>query len=159
MSSDYLIKIDGINGESKDKDFKDYIEVFGWSFSAQAPMDAISRQRTGKTVVSDLTLVKAIDKSSVTLIERCVRNNNQPKDKATLICRKAGGKQYGFFQIDLKKVRVRSVNTKAPETPGLPPVEIVVLTYQEIEWTYREQMGDGQLKGEIVTSHDVAQNV
>ena len=113
MSSDYLIKIDGINGESKDKDFKDYIEVFGWSFSAQAPMDAISRQRTGKTVVSDLTLVKAIDKSSVTLIERCVRNNNQPKDKATLICRKAGGKQYGFFQIDLKKVRVRSVNTIA----------------------------------------------
>lgn len=160
MASDYLLKIDGIDGESKDKDFPGHIEVLGWSFNVQAPMDAISKQRTGKTQVSDLTIVKAIDKASVVLIDRCVLNNNQAKDKAVLICRKAGGQaQSGYFEIELKKVRVRSVSVKAPEVDGQVPVEVVVLTYQEIQWTYRAQDQKGGMGGKIIATHNVAANV
>ena len=90
------------------------------------------------------------------LLERLGRN--MVADTASLICRKAGGDPKGFFRIDMKKVRIRSINMKVGEGTGVTPVETVVLSFQKITWTYKEQSAQGTLQGDVFYEHDIAAN-
>ncbi|BCW90478.1 Protein hcp1 [Alphaproteobacteria bacterium SO-S41] len=156
MASDFLLKIEGIRGESEDKDFPDHIEVKGWSYGMANPLDAATRQRVGQVQLTDLTIIKALDKASPVLLEKCARNFTF--DSAKLTVRKAGGQQLGYFFVEMKKVRIRSLNTKANDTDSITPVETLVLTFQKIEWTYKEQSALGTLKGEVKYQHDISTN-
>ena len=154
--SDFLLTIDKVRGESKDQDFPDAIEVRGWSYGAVSPTDPVNRLATGQAQFSDLTIVKPIDKTSPLLLERLGRN--MVADTASLICRKAGGDPKGYFRIDMKKVRIRSINMKVGEGTGVTPVETVVLSFQKITWTYKEQSAQGTLQGDVFYEHDIAAN-
>ncbi|MEM9158163.1 MAG: type VI secretion system tube protein Hcp [Verrucomicrobiota bacterium] len=56
------LKFDGVDGESKDKDHKGWIDIL--SVSGLSPRDAASGKATGKRQHKPVTIVKRIDKAS-----------------------------------------------------------------------------------------------
>ena len=63
-----FIKFDGVDGESRDKDHKGWIDVLSVSHGA-APRDAASGLPTGKRQHRPVTITKPIDKASPELAE------------------------------------------------------------------------------------------
>lgn len=71
-----FMKIDGIKGEAKDKDHKDWIEIFGipWDAGPAVPFQGPSRFDAGSVSIS-----KDVDKSSAKLFQACLNGDHMPK--------------------------------------------------------------------------------
>ncbi len=107
---DYYLKIDGIDGESTDKDHKDEIDVLAWSWG----MSQSGVHTSDGTIVPDfqeLSLTKYVDKATPNLMLHLARGAHI--GEAQLIVRKAGGdaKQTDYFIIHMEKVMVTSLST------------------------------------------------
>ena len=101
LSAAYL-KFDGVDGESRDKDHKGWIDVLSVS-QAAAPRDAASGLPTGKRQHKPITFTKPIDKASP-ILARALANGTHLTN-VTL-------KQYGHVTV-LKSARVVSIEQDA----------------------------------------------
>ena len=63
---DYFLKIDGIKGESQDKNHKDEIDVtsFSWGMAQQGTASKGGGMGAGKIAVTDMKIVKEVDAAS-----------------------------------------------------------------------------------------------
>ena len=93
MASDFLLEIDGIKGESKDKKHKETIEVESFSWGATQPGSFASGQGggAGKVTFQDIHFTSTVNKASPLLAKACA--TGQHIKKAVLFVRKAGGTQ------------------------------------------------------------------
>jgi type VI secretion system secreted protein Hcp len=88
-TSDYLLVLDGINGESKDSKYPEAIELQSFSFSAsRAPVTAGSSKSEGKVELTDMDCDKLVDAASTQLFKAVAEGKKIPKAK--LIGRRAG---------------------------------------------------------------------
>src|ERR1022692_1853203 len=103
---DCFLKLDGIDGESKDDKHKDEIDILSWSFEEQQTGTAQQGggQGAGKVSMRDLSFKKKIDKSSPNLFLYCA--NGKPITNAVLTVRKAGGKAQEYMTITLENALV-----------------------------------------------------
>ena len=61
----------GIDGESDDKDHKDWVEVLSFEFSMHQPTSTTgSSRRRGDIILEDIILTKYVDKSTPKLMEK-----------------------------------------------------------------------------------------
>ena len=58
-----FLKVDGVTGEAADRDHKGEIEVVSWSWGMHAPADLVTGQATGATTLSELNVVKRVDRA------------------------------------------------------------------------------------------------
>jgi type VI secretion system secreted protein Hcp len=139
--ADMFLKIQGATGEASDVDHKGEIDVVAWSWGLQAPT-SVSGQATGRATLSELRIVKHVDKSSTTLMTYV--RNHKLIEEVQLVVRKAGKTPLEYFKIELKKARVTSLQT---ETEDSELIERLTLGFAQVRVTYTPQDPTGAQGG------------
>ncbi len=130
-----FLKMQGVTGESADADHKDEIDVVSWSWGMQASASiGVGGAGGGRDTMTDLEIVKRVDKSSTALMS-FLRNHKLIK-QAKLTVRKAGKTPVEYFAIELENVRIRSLRA---ESQGMELLERVNLAFQVVTVTYTLQ--------------------
>jgi len=154
-----FLKIEGIPGESKDQNHKDWIDVLSFSKSVSRPIEPGAGGRAGGQAAeaSDLALSKYIDKSSPKLALACCEGGHIPEVTLELINTR-GGNKTPYMVYKLHNVLVTSYSVSG-DTSGNPlPTEEITLNYESIEWTYVEFDGANRPKQEHVSFWDFVRN-
>ena len=154
MSSDFHIKIDGIEGEAKHKDHKGEIEVLSWSWDVVQPSGAASGGGSGKgkAVPGAFTFTHRYDKASPVLASNSVKGKHLPK--AVITARKAGEGQQTYLTLTLKEVLITSVQNGGSQ--GGEVIETVGASYKDIEFAYKAQDDKGATGADVKFGWDVA---
>ena len=143
--ADMFLTLAGVTGEARDADHKGAIEVVSWSWGLQAPT-AVGGQATGRTALSELTVVKHVDQSTPTLMQLLRTHKVVPS--AQLTVRKAGTTPLTYFKLDLVDVRVTALTTDSEQADL---VERLRLGFRQITVTYTPQSATGAKGGGDVT--------
>jgi len=154
---DYFLKIDGIEGESKDSKHTGEIDLISWSWGATQSGTAKEGggQGGGKVSMQDFHFVMNVNKATPKLITACAKGDHIPT--AILVCRKAGTEQQEYLKYTFTDVMVSSYQTGGSGGSGIVPTEQVSLNYAKMEIEYKEQKPDGNLGGAIKAGYDLKQ--
>ncbi len=97
MASDYLLKIEGIKGESTDSKHKDEIEIesFSWGATQPGTFSTGGGGGAGKVSFQDLHFTSRVSVASPNLMVACA--SGQHIKVATLTVRKAGKEAAGIL--------------------------------------------------------------
>jgi type VI secretion system secreted protein Hcp len=111
MAVDMFLKIEGVEGESKDAKHGKEIDVLAWSWgvSNAGTFHSGTGGGAGKANVQDLSLTKYYDKASPNLLLACCTGKHY--DEALLTVRKAGENPLEYIKITMTNVLVTSVST------------------------------------------------
>jgi type VI secretion system secreted protein Hcp len=136
MAFDVFLKIEGIDGESQDKDHKGEIEVdsFSWGVSNTASSSGGGGGGAGKAVPQDFSFAAPLSKASPNLMLACATGRHLPR--ATLTCRKAG---FEFMKIRLDDVLVSSCETGGRAAEEDRPEDTFTLNFVKIDFLYTVQ--------------------
>jgi type VI secretion system secreted protein Hcp len=145
---DMFLKIDGIAGESVDKDHRGEIEIASFSWEI-APKSGDLVGRTARVCAHDLSFVKSIDSTSPVLISNAIVGTIVPK--AALTFRKAGEGQKDFMTIELVNVLISSVN-HAASSSSTQLAEQFTLNFTGGTVTFKPQKPDGSLGTPVVAN-------
>lgn len=146
--SDMFFKATGqrsgeIVGESSDKQFPRQIDVVGWSWGMTAPT-AVGGERTGRTLMREVKLVKRVDKASTALMS--VMKNNEILTTAVLSVRKAGGQAaLPYFVMTLTDARVIGYEVQSGYSEDGAPVltEDIALAFRVVKIDHQVQSESG----------------
>jgi len=155
---DMFFKLDGVDGESQDKDHKNEIEIQGFKLSSRSPRDASTGGATGKVRFTNLTVRANIEKGTAKLFDKVTKNEKIPS--GVLVCRKAGQEQFTFFKITLTDCYVPRVEVGSGGGEGtsiVPPCEFDV-EFGKIEIESREQSLRGPTSGPVMAIYDLRTN-
>ncbi|MBK1694026.1 Hcp1 family type VI secretion system effector [Chromatium weissei] len=142
MAFDMLLKINGIEGESKIKGFEKQIDVLAWSWgeSNSGSFHTGGGGGSGKVNVQDLSFTKWVDIASPLLLLYCATGQHIPD--ATLTIRKAGGKvgsdAINYLIITMKELMVTSVSTGGSGGEDRL-TENVTFNFAKVEFKYTPQ--------------------
>ena len=161
MATDFFLKIDGIPGESTDKNHAGELEIQSWSWGAtnQGSMGTGGGGGSGKADFTDITITKFADKATPKLLKAVAEG--QHIKSMLLTCRKAsgGGGQVEYLKVTLDDVMISGYHSNAGGGGSPIPMESVSLNYAKIKYEYAPQKGDGSLEGFIPIGYDRHQNV
>ena len=155
MAVDFFLKIEGIDGESKDSKHQNEIDVLSWSFGAHqhGSMAGGGGGGAGKVSMQDFTFSMRMCKATPKLLLHCANGKHIPS--ALLTARKAGETQQEYLKIKFTDLLVSSYQTGGG---GEEPLESISLNFSKIEFEYREQKKDGTLDGPIPAGWDLKKN-
>jgi type VI secretion system secreted protein Hcp len=155
MPVDCFLKIDGIEGESKDSRHKGEIDLESWSWgeSNSGSMGQGGGGGSGKVRMQDFHFVMLMNKASPKLAQAVATGQHIPK--AVLTCRKAGGTQQPFLTVTMTDLLVSSYQTGGSAHGELVPTDQISLNFAKIEYSYGEQKKDGTLGARIKTGYDL----
>ncbi len=154
---DMFLKIDGVEGESTDKEHAGEIEILAWSWGMSNPgtMHTGGGGGAGKVSVQDISFTKYIDKSSPMLFLKVCNGKSFPE--ATLVVRKAGSNSIEFEKITMTNVLVTSISMGGSGGEDRL-TENITLNFQKVDWKYNEQLSDGSGGPNIAGGWDIALN-
>src|SRR5207302_1330516 len=123
MATDYLLEIDGIKGESKDKAFPGTIELesFSWGQSNAGSHATGTGGGAGKVSFQDLHFTTHVNKSSPLLAVSCATGKHI--GKAVLHVRKQGGDQVEYYTVTLGDLLVSSYQSGGHAGAGDVPTD------------------------------------
>jgi len=152
----YFLKIDGIQGESKDAKHPGEIELesFSWGETEVVGGAAGGGGGAGKVQIEDLHVVMKESKASPILFLACA--SGQHLKQAVLTGRKAGQTQVEFLVIKLTDVLVSSYHTGGGTAAA--PDDQVSLNFAKIEFAFTAQQPDGKPDAPVKAGWDVKQN-
>ena len=131
MAVDMFLKIDGIQGESRDSKHKGEIEIlsFSWGVSNSGGQVGGGGGGAGKVTMQDFSIVKQLDTTSPEFLERACRGEHIGSALLTLV-RSGGGKsdQQEYLKIKLSDVLISSYSTGGSNSTL--PAEQVTFTFQ-----------------------------
>jgi len=156
-ASDYFLKIEGVDGESKDDKHKNEIEIESWSFGASqsGSMAAGGGGGAGKVSMQDFTFTKSLDKSSPKLFEALA--TGQHLKEAKLVLRSGGGSQLEYLVITFSDVLISSYSTGGSSGDDRP-TESISLNFAQIKMSYVEQNADGRAGAAVEFGWDLKAN-
>jgi type VI secretion system secreted protein Hcp len=156
MAVDMFLKIDGVEGESKDKSHPKQIDVLSWSWGASNRGSAHvgGGAGSGKVEVQDLQVTKYVDSSSPKLLLACFTGTHF--DNALLSVRKAGGQSpVEYVKIKMQEVFITSVSTGAHGSDDRL-AESITLNFSKVNLDYTPQTEKGAAGTPIPFSWDIA---
>ncbi len=157
MAVDMFMKIEGANGESKDANHKDWVDIqsFAWGATQPGSMSAGGGGGTGKASFNDLHVVALIDRATPAVLKHCATGKHLGKVEVS-VC-KAGGEQVEYTRITLEDVLVTSVQYR-----GVQDGDAVEVSYAfqaaKVKQQYWEQTDKGGKGAESVVGYDIKQN-
>jgi type VI secretion system secreted protein Hcp len=154
---DFFLKIEGVTGESQDKDHSDEIHLSSFSFGVTNSATGGSNlgSGAGRSNVQDLHCTKHTDKASAMLFIGCCTGKHFTK--ATLTVRRAGEDPVDYLQYEMTETFITSWSQSGHEGGGLAQ-ESFSLNFSKIKFSYWPQKAEGG-KGEIQTkTYDVKAN-
>ncbi len=159
MAMDIFLKLDGIDGESKDAAHTNEIHVNSWSWgmvqSGTTHKDAGGGG--GKVTGGDLSMSKDTDNSTPALMKHCCNGN--PIATGTLTCRESGGDApVEYLKIEFEEIIVTSYQANG-DADGLDRIgEHLTLNFRKYVTTYTKQNEDGSAGASTPQGWDFAQN-
>jgi type VI secretion system secreted protein Hcp len=144
MAVDAFMKIDGIDGESTDEKHKNWVEILSYSIAMNQPASAASATggRSAERVnISDLSVMKIVDKASPYLALHCC-NGRHIKDVKLELC-EASENKHKYMEIVMEDVIVSSYSP-AGSAGGDKPSEGVTFNFRKIKWEYTPLGHDGK---------------
>jgi type VI secretion system secreted protein Hcp len=156
---DLYLELEGVKGESKDKDHKDQMELqsWAWGVSNQGYYGTGTGGAKGKGQVQDLTIIKHVDKSSVELFKRSLTGKHIDKGKLTAYKAAGDGSRVPYLQIELKKVYITGVNASG-SGGEIVPTESVSMNFEEFRYIYTPQNDDGSKGAEIPFAYNLSEH-
>jgi len=152
MAVDIFLKVDGVNGEATDVNHKDEIEVVSWSWGVELPPPG-GGSGAGRPRVSELALVKHVDKASPSLFRHCLKGTHFPA--VVLAQRRSGAGNVSFLTITLNEVFVMRVGDASD---GGKPTESVSFAFSKVTYTYTPLKPDGQPDAPVTLKWNVGTN-
>jgi type VI secretion system secreted protein Hcp len=144
---DYFLKLDGIDGESKDSVNKNHIDLESWSWG-ETNAGSMGRGGagggSGKVSAQDFHFVMQMNKASAKLLAACATGEHIAS--ATLECRKAGKNPQCFLKIKLTEVLVSSYQTGGSAHSDVVPTDQISLNFAKINFDYGAQDEKGSVK-------------
>ena len=158
-TTDYFLKIDGIEGESHDEKHAGEIDLESWSWGeTQSGTSAGGGGGgAGKVSMQDFHFVMKFNKATPKLILACA--SGQHIKDAVLTCRKAGGEQEEFLKYTFTDLLISSYQTGGSGGSNIIPTEQISFNYAKMEVEYKEQQAEGTLGGAIKSGWDLKKNV
>ncbi|SRR5579872_2117631 len=150
----YFLKLDGIDGESKDVKHKNELQIESWSFGTLHYRDPLGGR--SKTSLSEINFTMRLDKASTKLMLAC--GSGQKIATAILTCHKAGGDNAGeeYLTVTLTEVFIASVSISSAKGGGDPtPFVSFSLVSKTIKVEYKTQTQKGSLSGSVGYQHTV----
>lgn len=144
----YLLKVDGIPGESPDAGYPDHFEIFNWSWDMfmMQTMQTGSGMASGKASLGSFGFDKYTDKASTLLAQAC--SSGQHIKNALLVCRKQGqesGELEEFAKYTFTDLVVTSFKLNGMSGTGDIPTERLDFAFGEVRVDYEEKkLGKGQ---------------
>jgi type VI secretion system secreted protein Hcp len=151
---DYFLKIDGIQGESRDAKHKGEIDLESFSWAEINSGSQGGGGGAGKVQIEDLHVVMKMNKASPLLFLACA--TGQHLKQAILTARKAGKAQLEFLAFKFTDLLVSSYQTGG--STDLEPTDQVAFNFSRIEVEYRPQKQDGSLDAPVKAGWDVKAN-
>jgi len=141
---DYFLKIDSVEGESKDDKHKGEIDVQSWSWGASqaGTFAAGGGGGAGKVSMQDFHFTMHVCKATPKLMKSVATGHHYPK--AQLTARKAGGEQQEYLIIKFTDLLVTSYQMGG-SSGGDAGLDSVSVNFSKIEFEYKEQKADGSL--------------
>jgi type VI secretion system secreted protein Hcp len=148
----YLV-IDGRPGPSTSK--QDAIDILSFSFGAsmQAVIGAGSsggEARSGRANVSDVTIMKVLDKTSPLLFDDCV-TGNYLKKVDIIYDKPMGDSQEDYFKIHMEDALITSIQLSGSSEN---PMESISFAFSKVKVSYNPEK-EGALEGFIDKGFDV----
>lgn len=142
---DFILKIDGIKGESEIDGHKGEIEVegFSWGVSQSGQSHTSTGSGSGQAHLNDISFTKFFDKSSTALSLACCTGRHI--DNAKLFARKAGGDnaQVDYLVMEFKNLIVSSYQLSGHSGSGVAS-ESFSLNFAEVAMDYKKQDAKGK---------------
>lgn len=157
MAVDMFLKIEGVEGEARDKTHKGEIDVLAWSWgmSQSGTAGMGGGGGGGKVDVQNMSLTKYIDLSTEKLWLSCA--NGTHFDSATLTMRKAGGEAVEYIVYTMEQVMITSTSTGG--SGGEDRItENVTLDFAKFEMEYKSQNEKGKEDKKKKFAWNVAEN-
>ena len=160
MAVDYFLKIDGIEGESKDTSHSNQIDIlsFSWGESQHGTFGQGQGGTAGKVSMQDFTFSMMTCKATPELMAACA-SGRHIKD-AILYCRKSTGDggQQEYMTWTMSPVMVSSYQTSGASGSDIP-IDSVTLNYGKIKVEYKIQVDDkGTLQNTTPFGWDLEKN-
>ncbi len=133
-----FLKLGDIKGQAEDEDHKEWIVVKSMdsSIHRSIPDSAKGHQRTmGGTMLSDVNVVRQLDKSSVKMQEACA-NGVFFAEVEIHFCATIGKKQEPYLKYKLKDVILTNYSFQGTGDAQEIPMEQIAMNFTEVEWTY-----------------------
>ncbi len=148
----YLI-IDGRPGPSTSK--TDAIDILSFSFGASQTStigvgSSGGESRSGRANLSDVSIMKVVDKTSPLLFDDCV-TGNYLKKVDIIYDKPMGDAQEEYSKIHMEDALITSIQHSGSNEN---PMESVTFAYSKIKVSYNPEQ-DGSLKGFIDKGFDV----
>ncbi len=157
MAFDSFILIAGIEGESTDQKYADWIEVLAFGLGVRQKIVSTASSVGGASAeradFRELVFKKLLDKSSPRLARACA-DGTHIDDIALVLCR-AGTDKIKFMEYRLKNCMIRQVVTSGG---GFFAVETVRVNYGKIMWIYTQQKRNGGAVGNIAMGWNLQSN-
>jgi type VI secretion system secreted protein Hcp len=135
-----FLKLDGIKGESTDKDHKGEIAIDGFALSAQGATQASGGGGgAGKVSIQSFSITKTLDKSSPLLFQAAATGKHI-KDAVLSFARKAGGEQKTYLKFEFQSILISSVQDGGASGGGAP-TEQVSFAFQKCKETFYDSKG------------------
>jgi type VI secretion system secreted protein Hcp len=146
MAVDMFLKLDGIEGEAKDKTHKNEIHIESFSFgeSQTGTFGAGGGGGAGKVTVQDVSVTKFTDKATAPLMLHCATGKHIKEGLITV--RKAGEHPLEYLKIKLTDILVSSVQLAGHNATDILS-ENVSLNFAQIRVEYQEQSATGGPEG------------
>jgi type VI secretion system secreted protein Hcp len=157
MAVDYFLKIEGIEGESKDSKHGKEIDILAWSWGeTQSGSSAYGGGGgAGKVAMQDFSFQMSNNKASPKLILACA--SGQHIKSAMLVCRKAGKEQQEYLKIKFSDLLISSFQTGGSSGAEIP-VDSITFNFSKIEYEYYPQKEDGSLDAKVPIHWDLKAN-
>ncbi|MDH6592574.1 type VI secretion system secreted protein Hcp [Variovorax sp. TBS-050B] len=157
MAADMFLKLEGVDGESKDDGHKKEIDVLSWSWGAsQSGTGHVGGgSGAGKVSVQDLSVTKYVDSSSHLLLLDCC--NGQHIKKGVLTVRKAGATPLEYIKLTMEDILVTHISTGGSGGEDRL-TETITLNFSKFKYEYTPQKADGSGDGTKETGWDIAAN-
>lgn len=146
---DMFLDLDGIQGETRDREFPNTIDVLAWSWGA-------SRARDKPVNFQDISLTKYLDKSSPALMQRLATGGTIAN--GSLRVRKAGENPLVYIRLCFTGIRVSSISTGGSGGEDRL-TENVTFNYATVIERYTEQNATGGAAGSFRFGWDLVRQL
>jgi type VI secretion system secreted protein Hcp len=153
-ATDMFLKLDGIQGESKDSKHKGEIDVLAWSWGASRgpASDKKNADPSAGLSIQNLSLTKFVDKSTPEVLEKLLTGDSIATGKLTV--RKAGENPVEYIKFCMEGVDVTSQSGGGSGGEDRL-TENITLHFNQFRYQYTPQNASGQAGSPIFTGWDV----
>lgn len=155
MTERFVLRIDGIDGDSVLDGHSDSIDVISWSWGVARPTapGSGSAGRSGRPDFDDLHVAASISRASPAIVESCVTGRRHREAVLTGLRSSGDGQLVDFVEYELGDVSITSV--EHGDTDDGPPIEEMSIDYRTFEIRYVSQRPDGSSGQTTGFSHDL----